>query len=193
MKRLVRDLSDTFFNAKTKYHYCRGIAAPQIGSLKRAILIDDSRFKGPLINPRVISASGPTHEVWDSCLSFNLAFFLQVDRHNSVQIEFLNEEGIKDVLQADGILSELLQHEIDHLDGILATDRLKDIRKIIMREEYEKMSRHTRLGTQQSPGRARAIQSPYFIEATLNSPPTQCPRSGRNGRLPSKLLDSRHA
>jgi len=153
MKRLVRDLSDTFFNAKTKYHYCRGIAAPQIGSLKRAILIDDSRFKGPLINPRVISASGPTHEVWDSCLSFNLAFFLQVDRHNSVQIEFLNEEGIKDVLQADGILSELLQHEIDHLDGILATDRLKDIRKIIMREEYEKMSRHTRLGTQQSPGK----------------------------------------
>lgn len=147
MKDLLRNLSDTFFDAKNKYHYCRGIAAPQIGSLRRVVFIDDDRFKGPLINPRVIFASSHTHEVWDSCLSFSLAFFVQIDRQDSVKVEFFNKEGTKRVLQAEGTLSELLQHEIDHLEGILSIDRVKNTRQILMRDEYEKVSRYSIPGT----------------------------------------------
>lgn len=101
LKHLVLDLSDTYYEATVKYHYCRGIAAPQIGFLKRAIFIDDPRFKGPLMNPRIVFASSQIHEVWDSCLSLNLAFFVQIARHDSVRVEFFDADGAERIILAD--------------------------------------------------------------------------------------------
>ena len=100
-------------------------------------------FRSVLINPIILEASDEKFEVWDSCFSFNLAFFVLVDRHCSVRTEFFDREGRRHVLDAEDKLSELLQHEIDHLDGILATDRMKNAKGIMMRSEWEKISKHT--------------------------------------------------
>ena len=72
---LIKDLSDTLDDAKKRFGYGRGVAAQQIGVLKRVIFIDTRELKGSLVNPRVIWKSDRQIEVWDSCLSFNVAFF----------------------------------------------------------------------------------------------------------------------
>jgi len=95
----------------------------------------------PLINPRVAEASDRKFEVWDSCFSFNVAFFLLVDRHYSINVEYFDQEEQRQEIYAEDRLSELLQHEIDHLNGVLATDRMKDSKKIIMRSEWLKTYR----------------------------------------------------
>lgn len=138
LARLIEDLSDTLEDAKKRFGYGRGIAAPQIGELKRVFFIDAPGFRSPLINPKIALASDATFEVWDSCFSFNVEFFVLVDRHRSIKVEYFDTKGKKQVVRAEGDLSELLQHEIDHLDGVLATDRMKDRKRIMMRSEWEK-------------------------------------------------------
>jgi len=138
LERLVKDLSDTLQDAKKRFDYGRGIAAPQVGEMKRVVFIDMLGFKSPLINPRIVWASDAAFEVWDSCFSFNVEFFVLVGRHRSVKAEYYDLNGSKEVLEAEGALSELLQHEIDHLDGVLATDIMKDKKKMMMRSEWEK-------------------------------------------------------
>jgi peptide deformylase len=135
---LIEDLADTLHNAQGRFGYGRGIAAPQINVLKKVIFIDMPGFKSALINPRIVQASSERFEVWDSCFSFNLAFFVLVDRHYSIRVEYSDREGNKHVVDAENNLSELLQHEMDHLNGILAIDRMKD-RMMIMRSEWEKI------------------------------------------------------
>ena len=138
IKKIIIDLSDTLHDAQRKFHYGRGIAAPQIGILKRIIFIDMPGFKSELINPRIIKKSKKTFEVWDSCFSFNVAFFVLVNRYYSIKVEYFDKEGKKHTIKAEDKLSELLQHEIDHLDGILAIDRMKD-KRTMMRSELEKL------------------------------------------------------
>ena len=80
--------------------------------------------------------------VWDACLSF-LSIFMQVERRRWVTVRYQNLEGETLSFDAgdDRDLSELLQHEIDHLDGILAIDRVFDLKTICTREEFEKRYR----------------------------------------------------
>ncbi len=139
LRCLADDLSDTLEEARKKYSYGRGIAAPQIGEFKRLVLIDTPDFKSALVNPTVTALSAATFEVWDSCFSFSVNFFVLVDRLWSVKVEYSDLKGKKHVLEAKGELSELLQHEIDHLNGVLATDRMKNKEAIITRSEWEKL------------------------------------------------------
>ncbi len=134
LNNIITDLSDTLHEAQRKFHYGRGIAAPQIGILNRIIFVDMPGFKSELINPRIIKKSKKTFELWDSCFSFSVAFFVLVDRHYSIEVEYFDKEGKKHTIESEDKLSELLQHEIDHLDGILAIDRMKD-KNILMRSE----------------------------------------------------------
>ena len=145
VENLIEDLSDTYHEAREKFGYGRGIAAPQIGELKRVVLIDSVEFTSPLINPRIVEASSRRFEVWDSCFCFDVAFFVLVDRHYRVKVEYFDHQGIKQVVDAEAKLSELLQHEIDHLNGVLAIDRMKDCRDIMMRSEWEKMRSQNQL------------------------------------------------
>jgi len=96
----------------------------------------------PLINPEIVRRSESKIIVWDACLSF-LSIFMQVERHREITVRYQNLEG--DVLEVEAgeekNLSELLQHEIDHLDGILAIDRVTDLKTIVTREEFEKRYR----------------------------------------------------
>jgi peptide deformylase len=98
----------------------------------------------PLINPEIIDHSQETMVVWDACLSF-LSIFMQVPRYREIRIRYQNFLG--EVLEfeagEDRNLSELLQHEIDHLNGVLAIDRVVDLKTICTREEFEKRYRAT--------------------------------------------------
>jgi peptide deformylase len=137
---LVRDLEDTLVHWRSVTGYGRGIAAPQLGVLMRAILL---RLPGedpwPLINPEIVERSEEKITVWDACLSF-LCIFMQVQRHREVTVRYQDLTGTWHQIRAglDRDLSELLQHEIDHLHGVLAIDRVTDLRAIVTKEEFEK-------------------------------------------------------
>ena len=137
-KNLVTDLKDTLMDFQKRKKIGRAIAAPQIGILKQAIYVHLSNRSFALINPEITWKSDKTFEVWDSCFSFDVAFFVKTERYQSIQVKFYDKEGNENEEIFKDDLSELLQHEIDHLYGILATDHLKNNKDIIMREEWEK-------------------------------------------------------
>ena len=89
------------------------------------------------VNPEIVEWSRETFDLWDDCFSFpNL--LVRVSRHYRVAVRFQDERGSRRELAAEGALSELLQHEFDHLDGVLAIDRRIDERSLCLRDEYER-------------------------------------------------------
>jgi peptide deformylase len=143
--KLVQDLADTLAHWRSATGYGRGIAAPQLGVLQRVIFLKlPGADPWPLINPEIIGRSEEKIVVWDACLSF-LSIFMQVERHRQITVRYQDLQGNEQEFQAgdDRNLSELLQHEIDHLDGILAIDRVIDLKTICTREEFEKRHRNT--------------------------------------------------
>jgi peptide deformylase len=140
---LVRDLADTLAHWRAETGYGRGIAAPQIGVLQRVIFLKlPGAEPWPLINPEIVWRSEEKIVVWDACLSF-LSIFMKVERHREIKVRYQNMDGEFLEVEAGEArdLSELLQHEIDHLDGILAIDRVTDVKTIMTREEFEKRYR----------------------------------------------------
>lgn len=143
IRELVTDLSDTLAHWREETGYGRGIAAPQIGIPLRVVFL---RLPGeepwPLINPEIVKKSREKMVVWDACLSF-LSIFMKVERHREITVRYQTPDGDwrEESASEERSLSELLQHEIDHLDGILAIDRVTDVQTICTREEFEKRHR----------------------------------------------------
>jgi peptide deformylase len=143
IRALVEDLGDTLAYWRKTTGYGRGIAAPQLGVNLRVIFL---RLPGedpwPLVNPAITERSAEKIVVWDACLSF-LSIFMQVERHREITVRYQDLRGEWQEIRAseERNLSELLQHEIDHLDGILAVDRITDVRTMCTREEFEKRYR----------------------------------------------------
>ena len=121
---IIRDLSDTLAGFREVMGFGRGIAAPQIGALKRVIFIrmQPVGFTSALVNPEIVWMSDARMELWDDCFSFP-DLMVRVSRARRIRVEYQDERGAEQAIEAEGDLSELLQHEIDHLDGILATER----------------------------------------------------------------------
>lgn len=140
---LVSDLRDTLSDFKKRMDFGRGIAAPQIGIGARVIYVD-SEYKGALINPKITKHNRKRFMLWDDCFSFP-DILVKVERFQEISVAFMDEKGITRSIKAVGGFSELLQHEIDHLDGVLAIDRAIDSKHIILRSEYEKLINKTRL------------------------------------------------
>jgi len=136
---LVRDLSDTLAAFRERTGYGRGIAAPQIGHLSRLIFIrmQPTGFSGAMFNPEIIWASDQTMELWDDCFSFP-ELMVRVTRAAAVRVKYQDEHGAIQSIDAEGGLSELLQHEIDHLDGILAVQRAISPQALMTRAEWER-------------------------------------------------------
>ncbi len=139
VRDLIEDLADTLAHWRSATGYGRGIAAPQLGVLQRVIFLKLPGAEAwPLINPEIVACSQERIIVWDACLSF-LSIFMQVERHRQITVRYQNLNG--EVLEFEAgderNLSELLQHEIDHLNGILAIDRVVDMKTICTREEFE--------------------------------------------------------
>jgi peptide deformylase len=142
---LVNDLADTLAYWRAATGYGRGIAAPQLGVPLRVIFLQLPGEKPwPLINPEILERSEEKIVVWDACLSF-LSIFMQVERNREITVRYRDMKGESHEFRAgdDRNLSELLQHEIDHLDGILAVDRIIDVKTLCTREEFEKRYRQS--------------------------------------------------
>lgn len=145
-RALIADLRDTLASFREATGYGRGIAAPQIGVLERAIFIrmQPTGFCGALLNPRIVWASDAKIELWDDCFSFP-ELMVRVARAAEIRVAYTDERGTQQTLAADGDLSELLQHEIDHLDGILAVERAISPTAFATRAEWLRTQGMTRM------------------------------------------------
>ena len=138
VRTLSGNLRDTLLSHHTRTGYGRGIAAPQLGSLERVVHIelDGSRT---LVNPTITARSDTTMEIWDFCFSY-FSIFFPVRRSVLVEVKYQDPQGRDQRLEASGHLAELLQHEIDHLDGVLAIDLVTDVKRICSFGEW--VARH---------------------------------------------------
>lgn len=121
----VADLHSVMEEIRATYKFGRGIAAPQLGIMKRLIYLNIDR-PIVLINPELVAVSEQTNELWDDCMSFpNL--LVKVQRHCSLTLSFRDENWQPQRWEVtDWALSELIQHEFDHLNGVLCTMRAMD-------------------------------------------------------------------
>ena len=127
----VQNLHDVMQDIRAKYNFGRAIATPQLGIMKRLIYMNVDN-PTVFINPKITNKSPEMFEVWDDCMCFpNL--FVKVFRHKSIEIEYLDENWEKRTALFENDLSELFQHEFDHLEGILCTMRAIDIKSFLWR------------------------------------------------------------
>jgi peptide deformylase len=124
VKTWVKDLHEAMEDIRKCYGFGRGIAAPQLGIMKRFFYLDlDKPYV--IINPEIIDPSEEMFELWDDCMSFpNL--LVKVKRHQSLTLDYLDENWEKQSWKVEGSISELIQHENDHLNGVLCTMRAID-------------------------------------------------------------------
>ena len=134
----IADLQETLDGFRRSRGFGRGLAAPQVGINKRIIALNLGQGTFAIFNPRITARSGETFSLWDDCLSFP-DLLVRVRRHRSVSLAYQDESGAERRREGlDQAEAELLQHEIDHLDGILAVDRAAEVRDIIYRSEFER-------------------------------------------------------
>ena len=124
------DLRDTLLAYRAKYGAGRAVAAPQIGLRKRLIYM---LLERPYViaNPALSFPDAETYELLDDCMSFP-GLAVRVRRHRRCVLEYTDELGAAQRLELEGDISELIQHEYDHLDGILATMRAVDDKSFYM-------------------------------------------------------------
>lgn len=132
LKEVIADLHDTLTAFRRRYGVGRAIAAPQIGVKKRLIYL---HIDEPLVvfNPRLTFPDAERMEVLDDCLSFP-GLLVKVKRYRHCVLGFRDENWEARELRFSDDLSELIQHECDHLDGILATMRAVDNRAFVMKK-----------------------------------------------------------
>src|SRR3954468_1076750 len=136
VRSLVKDMAETMYAEDGV-----GLAAPQIGILKRILVVDTSpRQPGQklltFINPELVSADGRT-KYTEGCLSIP-GEAEEIERFSKVTVRALNEKGQSFEVEADGLLAIALQHEMDHLDGVLFVDRLSSLKRGLIRKRMLK-------------------------------------------------------
>ena len=136
---IFQDLRDTLYEFQRTHGFGRGISAVQIGEPKRLIYIEFEDAVYRLRNPVFRFQSEEKFRLWDDCFSFpNL--LVELERSVSVTVDYEGPRG-GETVQASAAFSELLQHEMDHLDGILAVDRAIGRESLCTREEWERRYR----------------------------------------------------
>jgi peptide deformylase len=133
LRALVDDLHDTLMDFRKRYGAGRAIAAPQIGVMIRVIYMF---MDSPVIflNPNLREKSKEMMPVWDDCMCFP-DLLVKVERHRTCTISYRNMDWKEQEMRLEGDLSELLQHEYDHLDGILAVSRALDGHSFALRSQ----------------------------------------------------------
>jgi peptide deformylase len=140
LRTLMDDMLETMYRAPGI-----GLAAPQVGVEKRIVVVDISREEGErqpmrLVNPELIWASDDSVAMEEGCLSLPEQF-AEVKRPSAVRMRYLDEQGEAREIEADGMLARCLQHEVDHLDGILFVDHLSPLRRNMILRKLEKARR----------------------------------------------------
>ena len=103
-----------------------GLAAPQINESLRIVVVNATNKPLVLINPKITKKSWKKESGGEGCLSVPNVYGM-VKRHKSIKVKFLNQRGKRVKIQAQDMLARVIQHEIDHLDGILFIDKAKEI------------------------------------------------------------------
>ena len=131
LRPVFTDMLDCIKGIRRDYGFGRAIAAPQIGVKKRVIcMLTDRPYV--IINPSLEFVGDEMMELWDDCMSFpNL--LVRVRRYRHCILRYRDENWVQQELRMDDDMSELIQHEYDHLDGILATMRAIDNRSLKMK------------------------------------------------------------
>lgn len=128
----VTDLHDTLMEYRSVYGAGRAVAAPQIGVQKRLLYMYTDRAH-VFLNPEMHFPDQETYTLLDDCMSFP-GLLVRVERYRRAVIRYLDMDFHPREMRLEGDLSELLQHEYDHLDGILATMRAVDNQSFYMRQ-----------------------------------------------------------
>lgn len=138
LRSLVRDMFETMYHEEGI-----GLAAPQIGVTKRVIVIDLRREDHDdepmaLVNPRLTWSSSDTAKQTEGCLSIPGLEEI-VERPAKVRVEAHDPDGERVELHADELLARALQHEIDHLDGVLFLDRVSALKRRMLLKKWKKL------------------------------------------------------
>ncbi len=125
IKQLLLDMEETMLKKDGA-----GLAAPQIGQNIRITVVNDNNESIFLINPKIIKRSWARETEEEGCLSVlndqGQIIYGKVERPKKITCTYFNEKGEKKKIKADRILSRIIQHEVDHLDGILFIDKVKE-------------------------------------------------------------------
>ncbi len=139
LDRLVQDMFATMYHARGI-----GLAAPQVGVSLRVMVLDlgeaDEEGLGPfaLVNPKLVEASRKTARSAEGCLSIPGVEEV-VERPESVVMEGFTPKGEPRIVQASGLMARALQHELDHLDGILFIDRLSPLKRQLLLKKWQRL------------------------------------------------------
>lgn len=124
LQPIVDNMANVILEFRAKYGAGRAIAAPQLGIMKRLIVLNIDEPIA-IFNPELFDWSEEMMELWDDCMSFpNL--LVRLKRHQRCKMRFRDLNWEEQIWELEGDLSELMQHEYDHLDGVLATMRAID-------------------------------------------------------------------
>ena len=139
-RALLEDMLETMYDAPGI-----GLAAIQIGVAKRVIVVDTSKKdeeKKPLglINPQIVWSGGEPSVYEEGCLSIP-DYYEEVERPGQVRVRYLDGEGKTQEIEADGLLSTCLQHEIDHLNGVLFIDHISKLKRDRVVKKFQKMAK----------------------------------------------------
>jgi peptide deformylase len=140
IRKLIADMFETMYDAPGV-----GLAAVQIGVPKRVVTIDATRGdeeKVPMvfINPEIVSASGEKDSKEEGCLSI-AEFYEEVERPSAVKVRYMDEKGKMKEIEADGLLARALQHEIDHLNGVLFIDHISKLKRDRVTKKFTKAAK----------------------------------------------------
>jgi peptide deformylase len=134
----VKQLHEVLKAFREQHGFGRAIAAPQIGINKRLIALNLDGQETTMVNPDITWRDGEKFTMYDDCMCFP-SLLVRVRRNSSISVKFMDEKGEAQIWdRLSQPLSELLQHEMDHLDGILAVDRAFGERPLISRDVYAK-------------------------------------------------------
>jgi peptide deformylase len=151
LRALSRDMLETMYDAPGI-----GLAAIQIGLPLRMLVIDLAKEDEPkapqvFVNPTIVRRTDDVSSYEEGCLSIP-DYYAEVERPAGIRVSYLDLDGRQQEVEADGLLAVCLQHEIDHLDGVLFIDHISKLKRDMVVRKFRKLSRD-RAGKEGTPGR----------------------------------------
>ncbi len=140
LQTLIDDMFETMYAAPGI-----GLAAPQVGVLKRLAVVDvssrdDEQEPLVLINPEIVWESEDISVYEEGCLSIP-EYYEEVERPAEVRVRYLDREGKEQEIKADGVLATCIQHEMDHLDGVLFIDHISKLKREMVWKKFQKTAK----------------------------------------------------
>lgn len=144
-------IEDMYYTVEHK-QYGVGLAAPQVGRSVAISVIaikptpsrpDLTSEKLTIINPEIVEFYGRKANMWEGCIS-GLELYAQVPRYKRLRLRWMDEQAVEHERDFDGFIAHVMQHEVDHLNGVLYVDKIKNTKSIMTIREYKKMRERER-------------------------------------------------